>query len=277
MGLQQQEGQRAPYEPGAADNDGALAGGIDALAAEQLEHPQGRRGNEGWISLGEAAGIVRMQTVDIFMWRDLLECLIRIEAVRQRHLDEDAVDRGIVCQGQDALVQIGLRDVVKMLNRRLETDLFRGLVLAANVRRGREVIADLDDGYTGTALSGMTLDSEFQLLADGARVGAAVDQAGRHRLSLVSGPGDLDGKGVEIRQGRSLAHADGDLDHLGILQERGRDPFRHCLQQIGWLAFEDLAGSLLEKWVADGVLDAVRGGAFSSVDGHLEVSYEDLA
>src|ERR1700686_3895453 len=105
-----------------------------------------------------------------------------------------------------------------MLDRGLETDLFRGPGLAADVGRGCEIIPDLDDGNPGRALVGMALDGEFQLLANGARVGAAVDQAGRPRLSLVSWPGDLDGEGVEIRQGRALAHADGDLDPPGILQ-----------------------------------------------------------
>src|SRR2546427_10983420 len=105
---------------------------------------------------------------------------------------------------------------------RFETNLFRGLVLAADVGRGREVITDLDDGDPRRPLAGMALDGEFQLLANSARVGAAVDQAGRHRLSLVSRPGDLDGEGVEIWQRRALAHADGDPAHLPMPEDGNR-------------------------------------------------------
>src|SRR5438270_3746272 len=110
-----------------------------------------------------------------------------------------------------------------MLDRRFEADLCGGLLLAADVGRGGRVVADLDDGDSGRALVGMARDGEFEFLADGARVGAAVDQAGWHRLSLVSRPGDLDAKGVEIWQRRALADANGDLDHAGVLEEGGRD------------------------------------------------------
>src|SRR2546425_7043597 len=160
---------------------------------------------------------------------------------------------------------------------RFETNLFRGPVLAADVGRGREVIPDLDDGDPGRPLAGMALSGEFQLLANSARVGAAVDQAGRHRLSLVSRPGDLDGEGVEIWQRRVLAHANGDLAHLAMLEDGSRDPFRDRLQQVRRLAFEDLPGGFLEQRIADGVADAVGCGGFAGVERDLEVSREGLA
>src|SRR5207302_4707719 len=123
---------------------------------------------------------------------------------------------------------------------RFEADFFRRLVFPADVGRGREIIPDLDDGDPRRTLAGMAFDGELQLLANGARVGAAVDQAGRHRLSLVSRPCDLDGEGVEIWQRRALAHADGDLAYLGMLEDRGRDAFGDRLQQVGRVTFEDL-------------------------------------
>src|SRR6202171_6417791 len=269
--------ERTPDQAGPPDNDGTLARGIDALPQKQLEHAERRSRNEGWVPLRQAAGIVRMQSVDIFMWWDSLERFIGIEAVGQRHLDEDAVDRWVGGKGLDPFVEVGLRDVVQMLDGGFETDLLRGLVLAADVRRGREIIADLDDGNPGRPLAWMALDREFQLLANGARVGAAVDQAGRHRVGLVSRPGDLDGKGVEIRQWRPLAPPDGDLAHLAIHQEGSRDALRDRLQQVGGFAFDDLPGGLLEQRIADRVLDAVGRGGFAGVDGDLEVSCEDLA
>ncbi len=175
MVLEEEQRERTPDEAGAANDDGALTGGIDALTAEEFEHTEGRGRNEGWVPLREAAGIVRMETVDIFMWWDLLERLIRIEAVGQRHLEEDAVDGWVVGQGLDPFAQVGLADVVQVLDRRSETDLFGSLVLTADVRRGREIIPDLDDRNSGRPLVGMALNGELQLLANGARVGAAVN------------------------------------------------------------------------------------------------------
>src|SRR5438132_2728377 len=117
MVLKEEKGQRAADQPGAADNDRALAGRVDAFPPEQLEHAEGRGRNEGWVALGEAAGVVGVETVDIFMWWDLLERLIGIEAIGERHLDEDAIDRGIGGQGLDPLVQLSLRDVVQVGDR----------------------------------------------------------------------------------------------------------------------------------------------------------------
>src|SRR5207302_7292786 len=112
MVLKKKEGQGSPDKPRPAHNDGALAGWIDALAPEQLQDAEWRGRNEGRVALGEAAGVVRVEAVDIFMWWDLLERLFGIEVVREWHLDEDDVDRGVVGQGPDPFVQVGLRDVV---------------------------------------------------------------------------------------------------------------------------------------------------------------------
>src|SRR2546426_6956363 len=102
-----------------------------------------------------------------------------------------------------------------MLDGRSEADLFGGPLFAANVRRGGGIVADLDDGDARGALVGMTSDGELEFLANGACVGAAVDQSGRHRLSLVSRSRDLDAEGVEIWQGRGLGHPNSDLDDAG--------------------------------------------------------------
>src|SRR5439155_11154800 len=94
MVLKEQERQRAPDQAGASHDDGALAGGIDSFAPEQLQDAEGRGWNEGWVALGQAAGVVGVETVDIFTWWYPLERLMGVEAIRERHLDEDAVDRG---------------------------------------------------------------------------------------------------------------------------------------------------------------------------------------
>src|SRR5438552_3356370 len=152
MVLQQEQRQRPADQAAAADDDGMLSGGIDALAPEQLEDSQRRRRDEGRVPLRQPSGVVRMETVDIFMWRDLLQRLVGIEAFGQRDLDQDAVDRRISSQVGDALVQLALGYVLQMLDRRLETDLFSGSLLASYVGCRGGVITHLNDGDARAAL-----------------------------------------------------------------------------------------------------------------------------
>src|SRR5439155_14131394 len=209
----------------AADRDRIVAGGFDALAPEQLEDTQRRRRDEGRIPLRQPSGVVRMETVDIFMLRDLLQHLVGIEAVGQRDLDQDAVDRRVSSQVGDALVQLALGDVVQMLDRRLEADLFGGSLLAPDIGCRGRVIPHLDDGDARAALVRVALDGALQLVADGARVEAAVDQAGRHRLSLPRQIADFDRprylhrEAVEVRQRRPLADPNLYLDNPGLLKD----------------------------------------------------------
>src|ERR1700694_5448402 len=129
----------------------------------------------------------------------------------------------------------------------------------------------------------MTLDSELQLLPDGARVGAAVDQAGRPRLSLLrqiadlDGPRDLDRELLQVGKGWPLTYLDCHLDHVGELENGGRDPFGYGFEEVCGLALEDLASGLLQPRIADGVMDAVAGSCPLGVEDHLEVGGEGLA
>src|SRR3984893_1132091 len=206
-----------------------------------------------------------------------------IKIARKRHLDQDAVGGRIVSQPRDPLMQPGLGDLMEMLDRRVEANLLGRPVLSADVGRRRRVVTDMDDGDPWRALVGMALDSEFQFLADGPRVGAAVDQASRHRLSLLrqiadlDGPRDLDGKGVEVGKGWAFADAHRHLDHGGLLQNGTRDPLGHRLEEVRGLALEDFPGGLLKPGIADGFVDAVAGSGPLGVENHLEVSGKGLA
>src|SRR5207249_11832035 len=100
--------------------------------------------------------------------------MVIIEAVGQRDLEQNAIDRRVSSQVGNALVQLALGDVVKMLDRRLEADLFGGSLLAPDVGCRGRIIAHLDDGDARTALVRVAFDGALQLIANGARVGTAV-------------------------------------------------------------------------------------------------------
>src|SRR2546429_10006972 len=117
-----------------------------------------------------------------------------------------------------------------MVDRRLEADLFGGSLLAPDVGCRGRIIAYLDDGDARTALVGVAFDGALQLIANGARVEAAVDQPGRHRLSLARQiadfhrPGDSHPEAGEVRQRRAFADPDSDLHHPGVLEDGGLEP-----------------------------------------------------
>src|SRR2546426_10475730 len=154
-----------------------------------------------------------------------------------------------------------------MLDRRLEADLVGGSLLAPHVGCRGEVITHLDDGDAGTALVGVAVNRALQLVANDARVGAAVDEAGRHRLSLprqiadLDRPRDLHSEAVEVWQRWPLADPDSDLHNPGLLEDGGRDSLGDGFQEVGGLTFEDFPGELLEDRVAEGVVDPVAGGS----------------
>src|SRR5438094_426115 len=217
------------------------------------------------------------------MWRDLLQRLVGIEAVGQRDLDQDAVDRRVSSQVGDALVQLALGDVVQMLDRRLEADLFGGSLLAPDVSCRGRVIPHLDDGDARAALVRLAFDGALQLIANGARVGTAVDQAGRHRLSLarqianLDWPRDLNGEAAQVRKWRPLADPNLYLDNPGLLEDGGRDPLGDRFEEVRRLPFEDLPGDLLQDRVAEGVVDAVARGRPLGVEHYFQVDGEGLA
>src|SRR5438270_434331 len=96
-------------------------------------------------------------------------------------------------------------------------------------------------------------------------------------LSLVSGAGDLDREGLEIREWRALADPDRHPTDARQLEDGGGDPLGHRFQEIGRLAFENLARRFLEDRIAHGVRDAIARRRSGGVERHLEIGREGLA
>src|SRR5438105_15508224 len=96
-------------------------------------------------------------------------------------------------------------------------------------------------------------------------------------LSLVRWSGDLDREGVEIWQRRALAHPDGDATDARQFEDRARDPLRHRFEQIGRLAFENLARGFFEHRITHGVADPIAGRRRCDVERYIAVRGEGLA
>ena len=141
--LQQQVRHRLPDDVRAPDHDGPRPGDLDAVLVEQPHHAERGGGDERRPAQVEQAGVGGMESVDVLRRVERLDRHRLVEVLRQRRLDEDAVDRVVVVQLLDHRDQLLLRDV-----RRkppvvgADPDLLRRLVLAADVDVRRGIVAD---------------------------------------------------------------------------------------------------------------------------------------
>ena len=93
VGVQQQRGDRAADEVGAADDDRLGALEPDVVAAQQLHHPGRRAGAQPGPALDEQAGGDRRQPVDVLARRDLRGQARAVDLRRGRELEQDARTR----------------------------------------------------------------------------------------------------------------------------------------------------------------------------------------
>ena len=95
--VQQQLRHRLADDVGAADDDGALAREIAEAVLQQHEAAERRARHQALAAGREPPGIDDMEAVDILGRIDGVEDRLGIDLLRQRQLDEDAVDRRGPC------------------------------------------------------------------------------------------------------------------------------------------------------------------------------------
>lgn len=85
----------------AADDHGVLALRGNAGTLQQLDDSVGRAGPDQRIALCEPSDVVGMEAVDVLCRIDRLDDRVRIDVIRQRQLDQDAIGRVAVEVGDD--------------------------------------------------------------------------------------------------------------------------------------------------------------------------------
>ena len=173
-------------------DDGARALGLDLVLGEHPHDPEWRARHEPRAAEVEAAGVHRVEPVDVLRGIDRLDHLGLVEVGRQRQLDEDPVDGVVGVQLGEELKELVLRRVrrePKVV--RVDADGRRGLVLAGDVDVGGRVVADEHGREADLA---ELLDLRGDLFADLRRERLAVDQLGGHRRERTQ----------EWRHGRAL-------------------------------------------------------------------------
>ncbi len=145
--------------------------------------PLGGAGAKQWDTLGQAADVIRMETVDVFVRADALQQLGGVEVFRQRQLEQNTVDVRIVVQAIDQIGQRLLggfgRQVVGLGK---EADLFTVFTLVRDINLRGRIAADQDHRKAGRtqALLAALGDSLGDLLAQAGGDRFAVDKLCSH-------------------------------------------------------------------------------------------------
>ena len=96
VALEQQVRDRLADDLAAADHDRVRALELDVVLVQEGQDPERRRGNVRRLAEVELAGVERVEAVDVLDRLDGADDAVLVDAVRERQLDEDAVDGVVV-------------------------------------------------------------------------------------------------------------------------------------------------------------------------------------
>ena len=102
-GLQHQR-HRLSHQDAAANHNGPLPGGINAIATQQRHHTSWRAAARTGLPPQQATQVERVQAIGIFGWIELQQQGPIIQAIGHRQLHEDSINGRVVVQ----LPQLGL-------------------------------------------------------------------------------------------------------------------------------------------------------------------------
>ena len=161
-GQQQLHAHRATDDIGSANDHRIEAVGVDIVAFQQGHDTARSARTQARRALAQAANVVRMEAVDVFIRRDALENFDVIDPCRQGQLNQNTVDGLIGIQSVDKLQQLGFaggfREIVRAGD---EAHFFTCFALAADINLRGRVAADQHDGQPRGAFSGRNASLHF--------------------------------------------------------------------------------------------------------------------
>ena len=133
-----------------ADDDGFFPFHFHAVAFQQGHHAFGRAGAHQRHFYHQAADIIRMEAVHIFMRQDALQNRLAVYLFRQRQLNQNAVHIRIAVQFVHQCQQLVLRGFRRhFIRARFEPRFFAGDFFVADVNRAGGIVANQYDGQAG--------------------------------------------------------------------------------------------------------------------------------
>ena len=111
MSVQEHHGHRLAHDVTTADHNCVRALQLDVVLPEQRHHPERRCWHVRRIAEVEVPGVERVEAVDVLDGLDSADDARLVGVLRERELDEDAVDRVFAVQLGDELEQLLLGGV----------------------------------------------------------------------------------------------------------------------------------------------------------------------
>lgn len=130
----------------ASYNDAMLAVGVDVIAFEHGAYAHDVWRKVGFLAKGHQPGVVRGESVDIFLGGDGMQYFLFVEVLGKRQLYDESVDRVVVVQAVDNAQQLVFGGSFGQVDdRRGETDFQAGLLFAVYIGLAGRIIAHKDD------------------------------------------------------------------------------------------------------------------------------------
>ena len=185
--LLQQEGRhRLADDVAAAHHRGGLPCRRDAAAGQKFHDPRRRAGHERRPPQQEAPHVEGVEAVHVLGRVDLLEQVLGVQLRGERQLQQDPVDRRVLVEFADRLLDLGTAGVRRKLAvARLQAELAAGLDFLLHVDLGGRVVSDHDRGQRGDhVVAG-------RHVAACTRTSFRISSATRFPSSSMGGMGDL--------------------------------------------------------------------------------------
>ncbi len=96
--LREEHGERPSHDPAPSHDDDALPAQISAVAAQELDHAQGRRGAVRGQAVHPASHVQRVEPVDVLFGRDFLQMAVLVKMGGERQLQDHPMNRGVRAQ-----------------------------------------------------------------------------------------------------------------------------------------------------------------------------------
>ena len=147
MLLHEEGGEWFADDVAAADDDNVLAGDGDVGGHEEMLDAAGRAGDDPGFAEEEAADVVGMKSVDVFVDRYAAHDVADVQVGGERLLDEDGVNVGVLVEELDLAGELGWGDGLRKLSIEGEdADTGAAFFLGVDVGARGGILSDEDKG-----------------------------------------------------------------------------------------------------------------------------------
>ena len=149
VAVQQTDCNRSAHQYGFADDDRVFGHYVYARFIQNTDNSARGAGNDGRLAVQKLARVAEMQTVNILFGVNGIKNGFCVHAVRQRHLNQNTVNRFIRIKLLNKLYHPLLRNIFhKMIGHAFHAESYRGIFFQRDIAFGHFLRAHMNDGNT---------------------------------------------------------------------------------------------------------------------------------